>query len=157
MSAPTPHYRQHHEVEPPRVDDTEFRPAWRKHDHVRALRDAGEISDYEYACALAFRRAAERVLAAAWPPPLWLGTIGRRGRAEQAALNSRLDQIAIVRLVHHALGGFACGLLEACLIHDFTWEYLAGCLGVDPRTARAWTVLAIKALAGSPVAPLLST
>jgi hypothetical protein len=147
MTEPSPHYRQHHAVEPPRVDDTEFRPAWRKSDQLAALRDAREITPFEYACGLAFRHATEQVVSYAWPPPLWLGLGGGRRSTNQLAILTFHDEIALLKRVADELGNFACGLLEASVIYDFTWRHLGKRLGVDPRTVRAWTVLAIKGLA----------
>lgn len=146
MPTPSPFYRQHHQVEAPRVDEVEYRPAWRKTDQLRALRDAGEITGYEFGCGLAFRRMAEHVVAAAWPPPLWLGLGGgRRGKVIGGDLF--LDELALLRRLDDELGRFACGLVEAVIVYDFTWRYLGYRLNVDPRTVRAWTVLAIKRLA----------
>jgi hypothetical protein len=147
MPAPSPFYRQHHQVEAPRVDAVEYRPAWRKTDHLRALHDASQITRFEYGCGLAFRHAAEHAAAAAWPPPIWLGAGGRRRGTGQLTMLAYNDELALLGRVEAVLGPFACGLLEACLIFDFTWQHLADCRGVDPRTVRAWTVLAIKALA----------
>lgn len=153
---PSLQFLAHHAADAPAIDTETFRPAWRKHDHLRGLRDAEEITAYEYASALCFRQVAEHVIVAAWPPPLWLGSGGRRGGSHGAPL-TRAGDVEMLGQVRAALGPFACGLLEACLIYDFTWDYLGARLGIDPRTARAWTILAIKGLARVPAAPLAST
>jgi hypothetical protein len=146
MSAPSAFYRQHHQVEAPRVDTVEFRPAWRRLDRLRGLYDDKHITRYEFACGLMFRVAAEHAIAAGWPPPVWRG-LGGGVRRDHGLVITRLDDINTLRRVEGELGRFACDLILAVIINDFTWRRLADCLGVDPRTVRAWAVLAIKALA----------
>jgi hypothetical protein len=46
-----------------------------------------------------------------------------------------------------ALGPVMCTLLRFALVEDPTWVALGAWLRVDPRTARAWVVRCIKALA----------
>ena len=147
MTAPSRFYRQHHEVEAPRVDDDTFRQAWRRRNRLDELLLDKSITPFEWRAAVEFRAAFERVLSAAWPPPLWLSaTAGGRGDHEGAFLH-RLDDLALLRALRAVLGQVPCGLIQACVVDDLSWAYLGRALDIDPKTARAWSVLSIKGLA----------
>ena len=68
---------------------------------------------------------------------------GRRGRP----IAERLDALRALSGARKRLGASAWGLLEACVIDDLSWNEIGRCLGVDHKTARAWTITAIKGLA----------
>ena len=44
------------------------------------------------------------------------------------------------------LGDVIIDLVELCTIEDLSWAALGRRLKVDPKTARAWTITALKAL-----------
>lgn len=145
MPAPSPFYLQHHDVEAPTVDAEIFHPGWRVRTRLdRLLRDRA-ITSAEWLAAVAFRTATERVFAVAWPAPLWLGAPGARGPADDP-IASRLDDLAWLRACRRHLGARICDLVEACVVDDLSWADLGRLYGVDPKTARAWAVLAIRAL-----------
>jgi hypothetical protein len=146
MPAPSLFYRQHHEVEAPIVDAAAFRQGWRVRTRLDGLILDGAITPAEWRAAVAFRTAAERILAAAWSSPIWLGAPGARGRAHDP-IASQLDDLAWLRELCQALGKRDFDLVGLCVVDDVSWADLGRQRKVDPKTARAWTVRAIKALA----------
>jgi hypothetical protein len=59
----------------------------------------------------------------------------------QLAAVARLKQVAA------ELGGVAYGLLELAIVDELCWAAIGRRLQVDGKTARSWTVAAVKALA----------
>ena len=147
MTQPTAHYRQHHEVEAPRIDGHRFQQAWRVRTRLDALVLDGAITLRQWHAVVGFRDDVETAAMAAWRTPIWLSVTARGSSKHGATVAIRFDALERLRRIADALGGFACALVEACAVHDWSWAYLGRRLGVDPKTARAWTVLAIKALA----------
>jgi hypothetical protein len=60
-SAPTPAYRQHHDVTAPQVDSTAFRQSWRVATRLNSLLEPGRIDREAWDCATEWRRWAETV------------------------------------------------------------------------------------------------
>ena len=86
------------------------------------------------------------MLATSYPSPPTLGMPPATRRASLLPA-IRFDALARIKRVCRALGQQVCDLLRACLVDDLSWTKLGACLHVDARTARAWVILAIKALA----------
>lgn len=139
-------YTQHHAVEAPLIDDTEFRPYWRVRTRLDQLLLDRAISIIEWRAAQHFRSMAERVLAGNWAATGWLNNLNRGGGRE-SGLAERQDAINRLHKLHRVLGGFALDILEAHIVDDTSWTLLGRRYGVHAKTARSWTVTTIKALA----------
>jgi hypothetical protein len=147
VTQPTAHYRQHHDVEAPRVDRIAFRPAWRVRTRLDQLLAHRAIRAQDWHRAVALRDDLELVLRAAYPATPEPGVpSGSRHETPLPAI-SRFDALARVGAICARLGEFACMLLRHALVDDPTWVALGAWLRVDPRTARSWVVRCIKALA----------
>jgi hypothetical protein len=142
---PSIFYTQHLGVEAPRLDGGAFRPYWTVRTRIDRLRADGAITEREWRAAVAFRSSLMIALRASWPPRRLDGGTGcgLPGRV----LEVRLDALARLRRVRSTLGTFAAGLIEITLIDNESWADLGRRLGVDPKTARHWTVESLRALA----------
>lgn len=146
MTAPSLFFLQHHEVDDPLIDDIAFQPHWTVRSRLDQLVRKGAISPDEWAAAVQFRNATERVLAACWPARAWLGTSSGGWEHVQDPMSFRHDDLAWLRDRRIALGAKRCHLIEACVVYDLPWADLARLYKIDPKTVRAQTILAIKAL-----------
>jgi hypothetical protein len=148
MTAPSLAYRQHHDIEAPRVDALAFRQGWRVVTRLDALHRDGRISAGQWQAAVEYRAAWERALTAGGGGAGALVRIGAGGAGDGAAsrLAAAVDGISRVRQVHAAIGGHAA-LCFLCIVEDRSWADSGRALGRDPQTVRDWTVLAIAALA----------
>jgi len=85
-SAPTALYRQHHDVEAPRVDDRHFRPAWRVLTRLDGLLADRAITSAEWHAAADFRAVlsawACTLLEAALVRDLSWAALGRHYRCD---------------------------------------------------------------------------
>jgi hypothetical protein len=59
-------------------------------------------------------------------------------------IRAAAEQLAQVRA---ALSPVIVGLLTGCLVDDLSWSKLGRRFGCDPKTAKSWTVAAVKGLA----------
>jgi hypothetical protein len=143
---PDKFYTQHHAVEAPVIDDTEFRQYWRVHTRLDTLLADRAISIHEWRAGQAFRSIAHTVLATSWPTSKWLDS-GRGGGGIDYVLVARHDAISRLHELHRDLGGFAIDLLEAHIVDDESWSAIGRRLRVHPKTARTWTIIALRALA----------
>ena len=62
-------------------------------------------------------------------------------------LVARLDARSWLDEVARAIGVVACALIQAFVVDDMSWAAIGRRFGVDPKTARAWVITSIKALA----------
>ena len=145
MSEPSRWWRQHHGLEAPAIDFGAWRPYWRLRTRLDRLLLDGAITVHEWRQAVQLRRLVEAARAAVLPIHRLDGEPS--GGDSGPALARRVDAMARLDQVRAGLGVFALGLLEACLVDDCSWRYLGDRLGVDPKTARAWTIIALRALA----------
>jgi hypothetical protein len=141
---PTAAYRQHFAVVPPRIDAVAYRPYWTVRTRVDRLLLDGTITLREWRAAVAFRAALFATLAASWPARRLDGGTGYGTPGRM--IEVRLDAFARLRRVRHHLGGFAAGLIEVFLIDNENWSEIGRRLGVDPKTAKMWTVASLRAL-----------
>ena len=149
-SSPTPEFRRHHAVEPPRVDASEFRQGWRVKTGLDGLLAAGAITPREWCAAVAFRGMHEKAMRSAVRVSKWGAVYTdphcRQPRPEQT--EAELDAVKQVRTVKAALGDVLFRLLEWSVIADLPWAEIARRLGgIDCRTARKWAAASIAALA----------
>lgn len=146
MPGPTDQYRQHHAVDVPKVDADSFRPFWRVRTRLDQLLLDRAITVPEWRAAIMLRTLAEIVLSASWRSTP-LDRNEPSGIATGIAVARRLDAIDRLQQIQAALGGWAFGLLESHVVNDQTWVDIGARLNVHPKTARNWTILALKALA----------
>jgi hypothetical protein len=143
MTAPSLAYRQHHDVEAPRVDTRAFRQGWRVVTRLDGLLAAGLIAPGVWQAAAEYR--------AAWDALQRTSTGGgsslRDGYGAGAGRAGALDRAACVRAAEVAIGPRATTLCRACAVEDLSWRSLGLRLGVRDVTAQAWTVHALIALA----------
>jgi hypothetical protein len=147
-SGPSAAYRQHHDVEAPRVDARHFRPAWRVLTRLDGLLADKAITAAEWHAAADYRELCDRMSRAALiRSPIGRASMGTAGHhAFDMSLAGEFDALARLREVRRALGAWACTLLEAALVRDLSWAALGRHYRCDPKTARVWVIAAIKAL-----------
>jgi hypothetical protein len=145
--APSPHYRQHHELEAPSIDMASFRPFWRVRRPIDKLLIAGEITAYEWRCASAFRALYEIALAAQIKAACLDGSACRAGHLVNLQPSER--RLAALRRLHdlHArLDDHDVRILEMAIVAEVKWCVLARSLIVHPKTARGRAIAAIRIL-----------
>jgi hypothetical protein len=142
---PSPFLRQHHGLEAPAIDWGTWRPYWRVRTRLDRLLADGAITPRQWGAASRLRSAFEAAQAGIMPIHRLHG--GPRRRAAGPPSTHRADALARLAELRIDLGSVALGLLEACLVEDRSWASLGRRLGIDPKTARAWTIAAIHALA----------
>lgn len=135
---PSEAFRQHHEVEAPRVDHRAFRQGWRVRLRLDALLDDGSITPGEWQSASEYRAAHDALTSAGHGPGSSSPSGGR---------DARLDRTARIRAVNAAIGPDAAALCHACAVLDLSWRALGARLGVRDVTAMGRTVGALRALA----------
>lgn len=148
-SAPTREYHRHHVVEAPRIDDRHFHPAWRVLTRLDGLLADGAITTAEWHAAADFRDMAEFALGGAASHSVLTGARTARSVASLTAdrLVARLDARSWLDEVARVIGTVPCALIKAFVVDDMSWAAIGRCFGVDPKTARAWVITSIKALA----------
>lgn len=145
---PSRFYRQHHAVEAPAIDAVEFRPFFRVRPKLEQLLLDRAISIIEYRAGQRFRALAEIVLAGDWPNAQWLDKTRVNGRGGlDLAISRRVDALNRLDAIRRALGPVGFALLEAHLVDDLTWRAIGARYRRDPKTVRAWTIVALRALA----------
>jgi hypothetical protein len=139
-------YRQHHDVEAPRVDDRAFRQGWRVVTRLDGLLAEGRITTGTWQAAAEYRDAWDALRQTSTGSgsggSLHVETNGARDRHP-----GRLDRIARINAAEHAIGATSAGLCRACILDDVSWHALGQYLGVRNVTARDRTVDALGALA----------
>jgi hypothetical protein len=142
VNSPSAYYRQHHGVEAPRIDNVAFQPYWRIRTRTRLdrLLADGSISLAAWRAGLRFRAAVDHLSGA------------RRSHADRVEGGGRsgvgrLDAIEHLGRVKVALGPIATALVWSCVVDDASWSAVGAWLGIDPKTARRWTIVALQALA----------
>jgi hypothetical protein len=146
MAEPSDHYQQHHEVSAPRVDLRVFRQGWRVRTRLDALRADGSITADQWQAAIEYRDAWTRVLADGGGDP---GTmrIGRGSNDPHARLWGHLETLSRLRMTETRIGSLATWLCRRCLVEDAPWREIGRQLHRDHKTARDWTIEAVRALA----------
>jgi hypothetical protein len=141
-------YRQHHDVEAPRVDARHFRQAWRVPHPARWAAADRAITAAECSAAADYRELWDRVSRAALiRSPIGRASMGTAGHhAFDISLASELDALARLREVRRVLGAWPYTLLYLSVVRDQSWAALGRHYRCDPKTARAWVIAAIKAL-----------
>jgi len=140
---PSAAYRQHHDVDAPRIDRRSFRQAWRVRSRLDALLADGRITRDQWQACVDYRDTAAiaRGISVPWP---FLVRIGSGSR--DARMVARLDAETRLRRVEAAIGALATALVVACVVEDLSWREIARRTGRTHETVRDWTIMAIAAL-----------
>lgn len=144
MSEPSPFYQQHYAVEPPAIDEREFRAGWRRLTQLNKLHRYHAITDLEWRAGQHFYtivEAADRTQSRAQSFDYAPGGSGFDG-----GLVRRLDAETRLNKLVRVLGLPRTKLLKLHIVEDLKWRELGRRLGVHPTTARRRTVSAIKQL-----------
>jgi hypothetical protein len=145
-TGPSAVYRQHHDVEAPRVDGRHFRLAWRVLTRLDRLLADHAITAVEWHAAADFRELVDGVRCRAFTRSSAFGTVRAAGNSFRSWVAGDLDASARLRQIRAVLGAWACTLLEAALVRDLSRAALGRHYRCDPKTARGWVIAAIKAL-----------
>ena len=150
---PPPERYQHGAgIEPPRIDHLEFRQAWRARSRIDRVLAGGEIELEKWQAGIAYRDSFEVAFGSLLRARLPDGT-GRRAlpRWSGATLTPGERQLAAVESlarVRGEIGAVAVTLVEMVAVEDLPGREIAARLGVRcHKTARAWAVLSLRALA----------
>ena len=146
MTEPSPYFTQHHAVEPPAVNEREFRTAWRRRPQLEQLAIDEAISYATFRAGAEFRVLAEIAIIDQWPAK-WIDDRGKGGFRVGALIARRMKALDRLRDIRANLGPWVFGLLERHLVDDLSWAELGRRYGVHGKTARAWTIAALAALA----------
>jgi hypothetical protein len=144
---PSPEFRQHHDVDEPRVDERAFRPGWRVHSRFDQLLADRKISRGEWQAGSEYRSA--RALARSMPGPGAPGMVRIVSSDHHDAALDRVAAVARVHLVELAIGSFATALVVACVVEDLSWASIGRQCQRHPETIREWTASAIRLLAAA--------
>jgi len=139
--------RQAEAIEPPRIDASTFRQGWRIRTRLDALHVAGLISAGEWQTGHDFRAACDRVrgVGERAAPDVYTSGSGRPDGVHSAMLSMVATQSRL-NAVEAQLGPLFSRLCVWCCVHDVSWAHLGRVVHVDPKTARAYTVMALHRL-----------
>jgi hypothetical protein len=143
MAEPSDHYQQHHDVSAPRVDRHTFRQGWRVLSRLEGLLIDGAIDEATYAAAVRFRRDWETGLEQRGAS---LMSFHSGGASQTDRATARLGALGRLRRVAESLGALDCKLVQQCVILDQRWTETARQHGVTDKTARQWTIAALRRL-----------
>ena len=148
-SGPTSWRRQHGHIETPNIDGREFRPFWRAHSQLDKLLARDLITSIQWQAANTFRLIYEKA---------HQGELGAKDLSEGVYIDRNCrrrgtgepDQkrlVALMRLkrVQRELGDVGYRILTWLAVEDFSWAEIGRRLKVDPKTARRWGLLALRA------------
>jgi hypothetical protein len=144
-AAPTPQFRQHHQVETPRVDSTAFRQGWLVATRLDQLLETGAINREAWGAARTWRRWVETT--APIRAQAWDVRVDRSLAANDTAMLHRVAAATRLRACAEALGPLRCRLLELHVTRDASWREIAARAGVSDKTARSLLIEALEALA----------
>lgn len=141
---PTAEFETHHDVEPPRVDERFFHPAWRVRTRVDKLLIDGAIGADVWRAASDYRVLYARAFGNLWRVP----SLERKGSSQwrDPSTVTRIDALTALRVTRRQLGIRRTTLVEASVIADCSWPALGRTIGVSPKVARARTIAALVAL-----------
>jgi hypothetical protein len=150
-NAPNRFFKQHHEVEAPQVDERAFRPAWRIRTQIDKLALEGKITGFEWRVAGWLRSCYERGYGSDLRSTLpQLGMAGR-GSHHWRRENPEGRKAQAREYLHHVeqvMGPIVYPIVIAVVVEDVPWRELGTRYGVHAKTAKAWAIEAVKALAG---------
>ena len=151
-SGPPSWRRQHGHVEAPNIDASEFRPFWRARSQLDKLvaRDLITGMQWQWQAANTFRLIYEKA---------HQGELGTRDLSEGIYIDrncrrrgsgepdqQRLVALARLQRVKRELGDVSYRIITWLAVEDFSWAEIGRRLKVDPKTARAWSLIALRSL-----------
>lgn len=145
MTAPSPFYRQHHEIEDPAIDERQFRPGFQVIFPIDTLLTAKLITREEHDAAVDFRELYEIATPQARSALADFGCGGTRTR--QGDPTSRHDAARRLNEIENLMRPYDYKLLELSVIDNLSWLALGRRLDLDHRTARKHVAAAIRFLA----------
>jgi hypothetical protein len=148
VNGPNRYFRQHYAVDAPQIDAQWFQPAYRVRPRLEQLEIDRAITPRELLAGRMFRAWAEIVIAGMYPAR-WFGADQRIvKRSSLDRISYRIDASNRLHEIHVALGAWTFGLLELHIVKDLDWTPLGKQLNVHRKTARTWTIDALRQLAG---------
>jgi hypothetical protein len=146
-NAPSPEYRQHHQVDPPHIGRSEFRPAWRVRTQLDTLLVRGFIGRDEYLAGDRFRALWHHAFGSLTPSSLRRMTEALID-GTRALREPRVPVAAIGRVVEleQRLGKPTFNLLVCLLVLDLPWVELAKRCRLHRTTAKQHAVNALGEL-----------
>src|SRR4249919_1151308 len=129
---PSDAYRQHHDVEAPRVDWRAFRQGWRVRSRLDGLLDDGRITPGEWQAASEYRDAWDALRRTTRGGGSGIRVAGYGGDRNSRA--AAIDRAARIRAAETAIGPEAAALCYACAVEDLSWRTLGARLGVRDVT-----------------------
>jgi len=148
-ASPTAERQTHDQFEPPAVDQTAFRPTWRKQDRLQKMFEAGAITVAELRAAEVFRATYETAFKGTLRARPWDAVyIDRYCRRPGSGMTQhQADALRRLQTIATALGGLF-PLAAWVVVDELPWTEIARRLALgDCRTCKKWTVAALSALA----------
>jgi hypothetical protein len=150
-SGPTPQLKRHHQVEPPRIDATAFRAAWRTKSRLEGLLADKLIAPKTWLAAVEYRRLHEIAHRGALRSTADLLGKGRppkrSGRTQHLEpTESQITALSWLATIRERLGPTVIGLIEHVVIYDRPWCQIARTMRVDGKTAKSYAIVALKSL-----------
>lgn len=143
-TAPCPEFRNHYQLDAPRIDAAAFQPAWRIKTHLAALVEAGHIDRAEFEAGLLWRRWVRDPRPAA--DASWSIRVDRKNAADMT--ENELAAAAKLRAAATAVGPERTELLLLLIVDDWRWAAICALAGMkDPKTVKDRCAEALAALA----------
>jgi hypothetical protein len=149
-TSPTPERARRGQVEPPTIDDREFRPYWRSVAQIDKLLREKVITPREWRAAQRFRALFEiahrgDLSAMAWDKTYLDDDCRRRSLASPD--QHRLTALRHLDEMRAQFGAVAFTLVIMICVDNSCWSQIGRRFRIDPKTARSWTIAALRALA----------
>jgi DNA-directed RNA polymerase specialized sigma24 family protein len=145
---PSPEFRAHHDVAPPRIDHRAFRQGWQVWTRLDQLHVEGAIDAAAYDAAIAVRLDWELAYGRGRSSGIMaLPGSGGGWSVEHDRQLRRTEAVGRLRRIAERLGAFDARLIDQCVVHDLSWPEIARRHGVHHQTARAYTIKALRRLA----------
>jgi hypothetical protein len=143
-NSPTAEYREHYNVEEPRIDRKTFRLGWAHFTRLAALFEADRISREAFEAGRQWRAWNEAI--GKMPTSRWERQVDR---SISVPGPNRFQITASTKLkeAQAALGAYRIKVLTGHLIDDLPWRELGDRLRITHPTAKAKTIEALEALA----------
>lgn len=146
MTAPSVAFRRHHDVTPPRIDGGAFHPAWRVNARLDQLFAERLIDLQAWLSAISFRNDVESALMRS-RDSLAVQPSGGGGSAHEGQA-MRVKALHRLALIAECLGRADYQTLEMCCVFDLPWAEIGRKRATSDKTAKAWTVAALRRLGG---------
>jgi hypothetical protein len=149
-SGPDRFLRQHGEIEAPAVNDKEFRTAWRRVSRIDQLFRDGAIGIGAWRRAVGFKFTYENAYRGTLRGHDWNAVYIDRHchqRSGPEPTAGALDALGRLRVIRRSMGAGVFALLVGFVVDDRSWASLGKQRGICPKTAKCWTLEALRTLA----------